>query len=241
MRSSQGHVGEPGYDHAELGDLMPIVAAVMLVAVVALWLIDRSAPADGPTPRRGLRITVAVVGVLVALGNLFWVYKVGDSGAKSVWSGKVTAAGFVDGSGDGDDAGTGSTPTPASRNGSAATTTIAIADLAPHSTPADCWVAIDGDVYDLTAFVEQHPGGAQRILDLCGTDGTDAFDGSTQRAQPTDVLAGSRSAPWPDRPAPAAQGQASSSEPWSDSSRTCARWVADTSGASVVKSRDGRR
>ena len=99
----EGRVGEPGYDHAELGDLMPIFAAVLLIAVVALWLIDRSAPVDGPAPRRGLRITVAIVGVLIALGNLVWVYRVGDSGAKSVWSGEVTAAGSADSSGDGDD------------------------------------------------------------------------------------------------------------------------------------------
>lgn len=94
----QGRVGEPGFDHAELGDVMPIFAGVLLIAVVALWLMDRSTPAEGPAPRRGLRITVAIVGVLIALGNLFWVYKVGDSGAKSVWSGKVTASALGGGS-----------------------------------------------------------------------------------------------------------------------------------------------
>jgi uncharacterized membrane protein len=88
----EGRVGEPGYDHAELGDVMPIFAAVLLIVVVVLWLIDRRAPAEGPTRRRGLRIAVAVVGVVVALANLFWVYRVGDSGAKSVWSGRVAAS-----------------------------------------------------------------------------------------------------------------------------------------------------
>ncbi len=88
----EGRVGEPGFDHAELGDQMPIFAAVLLVAVVALWLIDRSAPTDGPAPRRGLRIAVAIVGVVVALANLLWVFRVGDSGAKSVWSGRVSAS-----------------------------------------------------------------------------------------------------------------------------------------------------
>jgi uncharacterized membrane protein len=85
-------VGEPGFDHAELGDLMPILAAVLLVAVLILWLIDRSAPAEGAAPRRGLRIVVAVAGVLIALGNLVWVFRVGDSGAKSVWTGKVASS-----------------------------------------------------------------------------------------------------------------------------------------------------
>ena len=195
----EGRVGEPGFDHAELGDLMPIFAGVMLVAVIALWLIDRRAPADGPAPRRGLRIAVAVVGVLIALGNLVWVYKVGDSGAKSVWSGRVTTAGVGADSGDGDDAGEGSdedqalaaTATPTSTSGPAASTTLALADLAAHDSTADCWVAIDGGVYDLTSYIDQHPGGAQRILDLCGADGTAAFSGEhgSQR-KPAAVLAG---------------------------------------------------
>jgi len=99
----EDRVGEPGFDHAELGDKMPIFAAVMLIAVVALWLLDRSAPTDGPAPRRGLRIAVAVLGVLIALGNLVWVFRVGDSGAKSVWTGRVAASTFDSGSDDQDE------------------------------------------------------------------------------------------------------------------------------------------
>ena len=96
-------VGEPGFDHADLGELMPIFAAVLLVAVLILWLIDRGAPADGPPPRRALRVVVAVVGVLIALGNLAWVFRVGDSGAKSVWTGKVAASTFDSDSGSDDE------------------------------------------------------------------------------------------------------------------------------------------
>ncbi len=74
------------------GEVMPIFAAVLLVAVLALWLIDRRAPEEGPAPRRGLRIGVAVVAVLIAVANLVWVFRVGDSGAKSVWTIKVVTA-----------------------------------------------------------------------------------------------------------------------------------------------------
>ena len=97
----EDRVGEPAFDHADLGETMPIVAGVMLIAVVVLWLIDRNAPTDGSTGRRGLRTVAAVVGVIIALGNLYWVFQVGDSGAKSVWLGRV-AASKVDGS-SGDD------------------------------------------------------------------------------------------------------------------------------------------
>lgn len=93
-------VGEPGFDHADLGDRMPLFAAALLVAVIVLWLIDRSPPESGPAPRRGLRIVVAIVGVLVALANLVWVFRVGDSGAKSVWSGRVAASTLEVGSDD---------------------------------------------------------------------------------------------------------------------------------------------
>lgn len=199
----EGRVGEPGYDHAELGDVMPIFAAVLLIAAVALWLIDRSAPADGPAPRRGLRITVAIVGVLIALGNLVWVYRVGDSGAKSVWSGEVSASGSADGSGEEDESAEGADEdsdedgatgeSTAAPNAAAATTTIAMADLAAHGTQADCWVGIEGNVYDLTAYLDKHPGGSDKIVGLCGTDGTSAFTGEHGSEQkPAAVLAGAQ-------------------------------------------------
>jgi cytochrome b involved in lipid metabolism/uncharacterized membrane protein len=195
----EGRVGEPGYDHAELGDVMPIFAGIMLIAVVALWLIDRSAPADGPAPRRGLRITVAIVGVLIALGNLVWVYRVGDSGAKSVWSGEVSASGSAGSSGEGDESAEGPEEdsdedgATAAPNAVAATTTIAVADLAAHGTQADCWVGIEGNVYDLTAYVDKHPGGSDKIVELCGSDSTSAFTGQHGSEQkPAAVLAGAQ-------------------------------------------------
>lgn len=48
-------------------------------------------------------------------------------------------------------------------------------ELARHSTLDDCWVAIHGNVYDLTEFAEEHPPGAESIIELAGTDGTEAF------------------------------------------------------------------
>lgn len=47
--------------------------------------------------------------------------------------------------------------------------------LIQHSSEDDCWVAIHGDVYDLTNFAEEHPAGSESIYNLCGTDGTGAF------------------------------------------------------------------
>lgn len=172
-----GLVGAPGFDHAELGDAMPIFAIGLLLATVVLWLIDRSTPADGPSSRRGLRMGVAVLAVLVALGNLVWIYRVGDSGAKSVWSEDVATA---EGGGGADTSASGQagpSPAPSPSTGAADAAVYSMSQVATHNTGSDCWAAIDGEVYNLTAWIDQHPGGPERILQICGTDGSSAYDG----------------------------------------------------------------
>jgi cytochrome b involved in lipid metabolism len=52
--------------------------------------------------------------------------------------------------------------------------TYSLSEIANHDTKEDCWTTIDGIVYDLTSFVQNHPGG-EAILTVCGTDGTEAF------------------------------------------------------------------
>jgi hypothetical protein len=48
-------------------------------------------------------------------------------------------------------------------------------ELASHNSAGDCWVALHGDVYDLTAYAKRHPGGSSWITDLAGTDGTQSY------------------------------------------------------------------
>jgi cytochrome b involved in lipid metabolism len=50
-----------------------------------------------------------------------------------------------------------------------------LAQVAEKNTQSACWVAIDGMVYDLTAWIRSHPGGRSAIISLCGTDGTSSF------------------------------------------------------------------
>lgn len=49
-------------------------------------------------------------------------------------------------------------------------------EVSIHNSQSDCWSAINGSVYDLTSWVSRHPGGEQAILNLCGTDGSTAFN-----------------------------------------------------------------
>lgn len=80
------------------------------------------------------------------------------------------------------------TPTPAPSTGA---TTYTLAAIASHNTAASCYSAISGNVYNLTAYVNSHPGGTGAILGLCGKDGTAAFTAQHGGAgKPQNVLAG---------------------------------------------------
>ena len=48
-------------------------------------------------------------------------------------------------------------------------------ELEQHASPSSCWITIDGTVYDVTKFLNVHPGGKNVILSLAGKDATDAF------------------------------------------------------------------
>jgi cytochrome b involved in lipid metabolism len=48
-------------------------------------------------------------------------------------------------------------------------------EVSKHNSKESCWSAIRGKVYDLTSWVNKHPGGPDRILRICGKDGTDLF------------------------------------------------------------------
>jgi len=55
--------------------------------------------------------------------------------------------------------------------------TYTMAEVQAASDPENCWTAINGKVYDLTAWINKHPGGDKNILKLCGTDGSSLFNG----------------------------------------------------------------
>jgi cytochrome b involved in lipid metabolism len=40
------------------------------------------------------------------------------------------------------------------------------AEVAKHDTVHDCWLIINGKVYDVTPFVDEHPGG-DILMDVC--------------------------------------------------------------------------
>ncbi len=47
--------------------------------------------------------------------------------------------------------------------------------VATHNVSKDCWITISGFVYDVSGYLNLHPGGASRIIPYCGQDATQAF------------------------------------------------------------------
>lgn len=54
---------------------------------------------------------------------------------------------------------------------------IDIMELSKHCTETDCWIMIDGTVYDVTKFIPLHPGMAKPILKCAGADCSKIFHG----------------------------------------------------------------
>lgn len=52
---------------------------------------------------------------------------------------------------------------------------LTMAEVAKHASQNDCYLVISGKVYDVTSYISQHPGGAQRIINFCGQEATQAF------------------------------------------------------------------
>ncbi|KAI9342787.1 cytochrome b5-like protein [Zopfochytrium polystomum] len=83
-------------------------------------------------------------------------------------------------------------------------------EVSKHSSKTDCWMVVHGKVYDVTAFLEEHPGGEEVMLEQGGKDATEAFEdiGHSESARQTlakyiigEVEAGSKPAPPPKKAA----------------------------------------
>uniref|UniRef100_A0A1E1X106 Putative cytochrome b5-like heme/steroid binding domain protein n=1 Tax=Amblyomma aureolatum TaxID=187763 RepID=A0A1E1X106_9ACAR len=48
-------------------------------------------------------------------------------------------------------------------------------EVAKHTSENDCWCIFDGKVYDITRYLDMHPGGRRHLLEYAGMDLTDEF------------------------------------------------------------------
>lgn len=53
---------------------------------------------------------------------------------------------------------------------------ITSAEIEKHKSRDDLWMVVNGKVYDVTPFVDEHPGGEEVLVDCGGQDATTAFE-----------------------------------------------------------------
>jgi cytochrome b involved in lipid metabolism len=51
-----------------------------------------------------------------------------------------------------------------------------MSDVSKHNTEKDCWIVVNGEVLDVTSFLDKHPGGKQVLLLWGGKDASTEFN-----------------------------------------------------------------
>ncbi|KAI5359417.1 Putative cytochrome b5-like heme/steroid binding domain, NADH:cytochrome b5 reductase [Septoria linicola] len=49
-------------------------------------------------------------------------------------------------------------------------------EVSEHNSKQDCWIVIHGQVYNVTEYLRDHPGGKEVLLEVAGTDSTAAYE-----------------------------------------------------------------
>lgn len=64
---------------------------------------------------------------------------------------------------------------PSAGTGAAAGRVVSTAELARHDSADDCWMAIDGVVYDFTTYIPEHPTPPEVMTNWCGKEATEPY------------------------------------------------------------------
>eukprot|EP01089_Gocevia_fonbrunei_P013596 TRINITY_DN3515_c0_g1_i2.p1 TRINITY_DN3515_c0_g1~~TRINITY_DN3515_c0_g1_i2.p1 ORF type:complete len:157 (-),score=42.94 TRINITY_DN3515_c0_g1_i2:9-419(-) len=62
-----------------------------------------------------------------------------------------------------------------------------LAEINKHNTSTDCWLIVDNKVYDVTSYVDEHPGG-DAIFNNAGADSTKGFKGDQHPLRVADMI-----------------------------------------------------
>ena len=148
-----------------------LAIALALFSALWLWLDTKS--------KSVIRTVTGILVVLISLAAVISTFLTGDSGAKQVWAGEASApsaTSMIEGAVDPE---------------VAAESAITVDDVAEHATSDDCWSIINGDIYDLTGWISEHPGGSGPIESICGLDATQVFSNQHGgQSEPESELAG---------------------------------------------------
>ena len=118
-------------------------------------------------------ITATLIFFYLAMGTMFLWGFIDKQSKESSTPVPPTTAGSSNqnSSSSGSSTSSGSTapPTPSEK-------TYSMSEVSSHNKASDCWLDISGNVYEVTSYLDYHPGGADIIIMFCGQDATEAYN-----------------------------------------------------------------
>ncbi|OJD29350.1 cytochrome b5 [Diplodia corticola] len=67
---------------------------------------------------------------------------------------------------------------------------LSLADVAKHSTDKDPWICVHGYVYDVSEFLDDHPGGGEILRAFAGKDATEGFEDAAHSEDVKSIMDG---------------------------------------------------
>ena len=174
-------VGSPG-EHAIQGErLFKIVLVFTLIYILWFAIHKKYIVIKGAQRVINTGLSASLVATAVASAALTFI--VGHSGAAATWEDRIAASVTQPLAPDSPTAdGSGKSPSSGKVN-------LVASEISKHSTAKDCWSIVNGNVYNLTTYVQSHPGGAGVIKNICGRDGSAAFKNQHgSSSKPNNVL-----------------------------------------------------
>ncbi|KAJ1324312.1 nitrate reductase (NAD(P)H) [Microdochium nivale] len=62
-------------------------------------------------------------------------------------------------------------------------------DVASHRGADDAWMVVHDEVYDISKYIQDHPGGVEVLLESLGTDASEAFDNAGHSEDASEIMA----------------------------------------------------
>lgn len=174
-------VGSPG-EHAIQGErLFKIVLVFTLIYILWFAIHKKYIVIKGAQRVINTGLSASLVATAVASAALTFI--VGHSGAAATWEDRIAATVTQPLAPDSPPAdGSGKSP-------SSGKVDLVASEISKHSIAKDCWSIVNGNVYNLTTYVQSHPGGAGVIKNICGRDGSGAFKNQHgSSSKPNNVL-----------------------------------------------------
>ena len=61
---------------------------------------------------------------------------------------------------------------------------FSLSEIQNHNSKDSCWIAIDGNVYDVTSYLEKHPAPVNKLPTFCGKEASKAFNTKAGKGRP---------------------------------------------------------